>query len=226
MVPATRTVRRIRQDDPEWRVDADVCVVGAGIAGTSAALEAAALGKRVALVDSMPMLGGQAVHSIIGTFVGLFSNGPNRYQLTHGIADGILGDLGEQGALHYYEGPMTTTVYYDEVALQRWIVDRIGEAGITVLLGAVLRDARMEGARVTELDLATRYGDVRLTATGFVDASGDAALAWTAGLPCQEPDTPIYGTQIVVLENVHSEHEPSREDFQALVREKAQQYGL
>jgi 2-polyprenyl-6-methoxyphenol hydroxylase-like FAD-dependent oxidoreductase len=226
MVPATRTVRRTRLQEPDWRIDADVCVVGAGIAGTSAALEAAALGKRVALVDSMPMLGGQAVHSIIGTFVGLFSNGPNRFQLTHGVADGILRDLGEQGALHYYTGPMTTTVFYDEVALQRWIVDRIREAGITVLLGAVLRDARMEEARVTTLELATRYGDVRLTATGFVDASGDAALAWTAGLPCQEPDTPIYGTQIVVLENVHAEHEPSREDFQALLREKAQEYGL
>src|SRR5215210_7986673 len=135
MVPATRTVRRIRQDDPEWRVDADVCVVGAGIAGTSAALESAHLGRRVALVDSMPMLGGQAVHSIIGTFVGLFSNGPNRFQLTHGIADGILGDLGEQGAIHFARGPMTTTVFYYEVALQRWIVDQVREAGITVVLG-------------------------------------------------------------------------------------------
>src|SRR5919202_3772937 len=154
MVPGTHVVRRTERE--EWRVDADVCVVGAGIAGTSAALEAAGLGKRVALVDSMPMLGGQAVHSIIGTFVGLFSNGPNRYQLTHGIADGILHDLGEQGALHHYAGPMTTTVFYDEVALQRWIVERVREAGITVLLGAVLRDARLDGRRVTELELATR----------------------------------------------------------------------
>src|SRR5919202_5167722 len=168
MVPGTHVVRRTERE--EWRVDADVCVVGAGIAGTSAALEAAGLGKRVAFVDSLPMLGGQAVHSIIGTFVGLFSNGPNRYQLTHGVADGILGDLGEQGAIHFAKGPMTTTVYYDEVALQRWIADRVREAGITVLLGAVLRRAHMEGRRVTGLELATRYGDVRVTATGFVDA--------------------------------------------------------
>jgi hypothetical protein len=225
MVPQTRTVRRTTEDSA-WRVDADVCVVGAGIAGTSAALESAGLGRRVALVDSMPMLGGQAVHSIIGTFVGLFSNGPNRFQLTHGIADGILGDLGDQGAIHFAKGPMTTTVYYDEVALQRWIVDKVREAGITVVLGAVMRGAHMDGRRVTELELATRHGDVRVSATGFVDASGDAALTWLAGLPCREPDTPIYGTQIVVLEGVNADHEPSREEFQELLREKAQEYGL
>lgn len=65
---------------------ADTCIVGAGIAGVSAALEAARLGHHVALVDSLPALGGQAVNSIIGAFCGLFANGRDGYQLTHGIA--------------------------------------------------------------------------------------------------------------------------------------------
>lgn len=95
MANQVRTVRRT--EHRPWHVDADLCVVGAGISGVSAALEAAALGRRVVLVDSLPMLGGQAVGSIIGTFCGLFSNGPNRIQLTHGIADGILEDLGRAG---------------------------------------------------------------------------------------------------------------------------------
>ena len=50
-------------------------MLGAGIAGVSAALEAARLGRKVALVDGLPALGGQAVNSIIGTFCGLFANG-------------------------------------------------------------------------------------------------------------------------------------------------------
>src|SRR5436853_2438844 len=106
---ATRIVRR--GADAPRRVDADVCVVGAGIAGVSAALEAARLGRNVALVDGLPALGGQAVNSIIGTFCGLFANGKHRYQFTHGIADDILRDLGAQGVLHYRrEGPSNTTV--------------------------------------------------------------------------------------------------------------------
>jgi hypothetical protein len=67
-------------------------------------------------------------------------------------------------------------VYYDEVALARWIEEAIRQAGITVVLGAVLRRVGVEGRRVRRLELATRYGDVHVEATGFVDASGDAAL--------------------------------------------------
>ena len=119
-------------------VDADICVVGAGIAGISAALEAARLGRKVVLIDGLPALGGQAVNSIIGTFCGLFSNGDAGYQFTHGIADDILHDLGASGALHYRRGPMTTVVMYDEVALSRWIEEAVRKAGITVVLGAVL----------------------------------------------------------------------------------------
>ena len=219
-----RTVRRTAAKP--WKAQGDVCVLGAGISGISAALEAAALGKKVVLVDGLPALGGQAVNSIIGTFCGLFSNGPQRYQLTHGIADAILKDLGAAGALHHNVGPMTTVVYYEEVALARWIERKVREAGITVLLGAVLREVTMEGKRIQELELATRYGDVRVQARGFVDASGDAALTYAAGLPCREPDQPLYGTQMVVLEGIDEAHVPTRAAFDKRLWEKAGEYGL
>src|ERR671930_1722059 len=168
MTIGTRVIRRTTPSQ-SWKIDADICVLGAGIAGTSAALEAAALGRKVVLLDGLPTLGGQAVNAIIGTFCGLYSNGPNRFQLTHGIADGILRDLGATGALYHRAGPLTTTVYYDEVALARWIENRIHEAGIKVVLGAVVRDAVREGRRIGELQIATRYGDVRVSAEGFGD---------------------------------------------------------
>ncbi len=220
-----RTVRRTR-DNSTSRINADICVLGAGIAGTSAALEAARLGRKVVLVDGLPALGGQAVNSIVGTFCGLYSNGPKRVQLTHGIADGILRDLGAKGALHHNVGPLTTVVYYDEVALARWVEQNVLEAGITVLLGALLRNVVMEGRRIVELEFATRYGDVRVGAQGFVDASGDAALAWSAGLPCREPEVPLYGTQMVVLENIDEAHVPKRDAFDQRLAEKADRYGL
>jgi len=224
MAIETRTVRRDRGS--VWKAHADICVLGAGIAGISAALEAAALGRSVLLVDGLPALGGQAVNSIIGTFCGLFSNGPKRFQVTHGIADGILRDLGARGALHHAKSPMTTVVYYDEVALSRWIEEKVRGAGIRIILGAVLREVVMEGRRIRELELATRYGDVRASANGFVDASGDAALAYTAGLPCQEPELPLYGTQMVVLEHIDEARVPERPVFNERVLARADHYGL
>src|SRR5690349_11293044 len=75
-------------------IRADVCVVGAGIAGLSAAVESARLGRDVGLVDALPLIGGQMVHSLIGLFCGVFGNAPAYRQLTHGIFDDIFRDLG------------------------------------------------------------------------------------------------------------------------------------
>jgi flavin-dependent dehydrogenase len=225
---ATRIVRRPPDGAPR-RVSADICVLGAGIAGVSAALEAARLGRKVALVDGLPALGGQAVNSIIGTFCGLFANGQHGAQFTHGIADDILRELGAQGALHYRRGgpSNTTVVMYDEIALSRWIEEAVRNADITVLLGAILRGVARDGTRIRELDLATRYGDVKLSAAGFVDATGDAALTWEAGFACREPaDGPIYGTQMMVLEGIDEARQPTRAELTARARAKAALYGL
>src|SRR5262245_46241798 len=123
---ATRIIRRPSKAASRV-VSVDICVLGAGIAGISAALEAARLGLKVALVDGLPALGGQAVNSVIGTFCGLFANGLHGYQFTHGIADDILRELGAANALHYRRGgpSNTTVVMYDEVALSRWIEEAV-----------------------------------------------------------------------------------------------------
>jgi flavin-dependent dehydrogenase len=224
---ATRIVRR--ESAAARRIGADICVVGAGSAGISAALEAARLGRKVVLVDGMHALGGQAVNSVIGTFCGFFANGYSGYQTVHGIADGILRDLGSQGALHYrHGGPSNTVVVqYDEVALARWIENQVHAAGITVLLGAVMREVRRDERRIRSIELATRHGDVTVSATGFVDATGDAALAWNAGLACRESaEGPIYGTQMVVIEGIDEAHQPDRPDVAARLKQKAKDYGL
>jgi hypothetical protein len=91
----------------------------------------------------------------------------------------------------------------------------------------VLREVAFEGRRIASLGFATRYGDVVVRATGFVDATGDAALAWLADLPCREPEGHIvYGTQMMVLENLDVDHYPAREEISARLADKASHYGI
>jgi flavin-dependent dehydrogenase len=108
---------------PDQDIRTDVCVVGAGIAGLSAAIESARLGRDVVLVDSLPLIGGQMVHSLVGLFCGVFGNAPLHTADTW-RSDDIFRDLGSTGDLHFQRGH-TTTVYYDEVALGRWLERRI-----------------------------------------------------------------------------------------------------
>ena len=108
----------------------------------------------------------------------------------------------------YFSRGHTTTVFYNEVALGRWLERTVRDLGIQVVTGAVLGDVVLRDGFVSAVDLATRYGDVRVRAAGYVDASGDAALTWQAGLPCWVPSRPIYGSQQVIVENLDEAHKP------------------
>jgi hypothetical protein len=225
---ATRIVRR-DPDAAARRIGGDICVLGAGIAGISAALEAAKLGRRIVLADGAPTLGGQSVGALIGTFCGLYSNGPKPYQVTYGIAEEIIRDLGAEGALHPIRGRRNTTILqYDEIALARWIERKIAASDIELILGATLTGVAFEDRRVKRLALATRFGPVEVEATGFVDASGDAALAHAAGLPCREPVGPVWGTQMLILEGFDAEAlaRIGAETVPRRLREVAERYGL
>jgi len=194
----TRTVRR-PPTRPVKIVDADICVLGAGISGVTAALEAAKLGRKVVIVDGAPSLGGQAIGSIIGTIIGLYSHGPQAFQLTHGIADDLIRDLTAEGSL-LRSHRSTVNFQYDEVRLARWMERKIQEAGVQAIVGAVLTDVAFENRRVRHIDFATRYGAVRVRANGYVESSGDATLCYEAGLDVREPDAPIFGSMNFLIE--------------------------
>lgn len=227
-IPATRRVRRDAARTTPRRLEADIVVLGAGISGVSAALEAARLGRRVALVDAGMQLGGQSTGSLLGTFCGFYSNGPEPYRVVYGIVDEMFAHLKKADAFHVRRGRNTFIPLYQEQALVRWIENAISAAKIDVLLGATLLAVEREGGRIAGLQLATRFGPVALRGTGFVDASGDAALTYAAGFECQEPVSPIMGTLMFILEGF-DEAAALRLDRWAVQRrlsEKGGDYGL
>jgi ribulose 1,5-bisphosphate synthetase/thiazole synthase len=224
--PETRIVSR-GAASPVLERGCDICVVGSGASGISAAIEAARAGREVILVDGLPTLGGQAVNSIIGMFCGLFTPGPNGRQLTHGIADEILHDLAATGDLSLVMGGVMKNAMYNEVALGRWVERAVLANGITPLTGAIIRKVNMEGRRVTSLDIATRFGDVRVKAQAFIDATGDAAIAWEAGLDCREhKNGQVYGSQMLVIEDFDDSKKPSRDEMAKRIWDKGLDYGL
>lgn len=221
------TINEVRKDPtkPITTLTADVCVVGAGISGLSAAWELAGLGRDVLLVDAWPTLGGQCVNSLIGLFCGVFGNAPTYHQLTHGIFDDIFADLAATQDLHFREGE-TVVVPYDELAMGRWAERMVLERGIRPLLGASIQSVSTAGGRIEAVDLVTRYGSVRVEARGFIDATGDAALTWEAGFACRVPERPIYGSQQIRLENLDKTQAPEPAELANRVHAKAEQYGL
>ena len=224
----TRVLRRPARSSPTI-VSADICVLGAGIAGVSAALEAARLGRSVAIVDAAPSLGGQAVGSIIGTIIGLYTHGPEPYQITHGIADELITEMTAEGSLSRRVSMTgTITFQYDEVRLARWIERKVEEAGIRALVGAVLTDVGFSNRRVRHLELATRFGVVRVEAAAYVDASGDATLCYQAGLEVREPEAPVFGSLNFIIEGYDTDAVKDLviKDVHDRLAERGHHYGL
>ncbi|MFC7585622.1 FAD-dependent oxidoreductase [Nonomuraea antimicrobica] len=168
--------------------EGDVVVVGGGSAGCAAAVAAARGGARTLLVEASGFLGGTGA-AVLDTFYGFYA--PGR-------ADRVVGGIGwelcerllswEQA----FERPNTygagTGVTYEPEALKLAWDELAGEAGAETLLHAPVSRVVMDGDRVAEVVAETRAGSGRITATVFVDASGDAELAWRAGAAVERPD--------------------------------------
>jgi hypothetical protein len=226
--PTVATRLTAKKAEGPQRLSVDVCVVGSGAAGLMAALAAARLGRRTVIVEAAPTLGGQAVGTLLGTICGLYANGPAPLRVTRGPVDELLAALHRQGLLKPRRARNSVILQYDEIAWARWGETALMAAGVVPLTGAVLREVRVRERRIEALVLATRWGGVVVEANGFVDASGDAAIAFHAGLAVREPETPIWGSQLVVLEGIDETAlaQMDRWAMQAVLKEKGKAYGL
>ena len=162
---------------------ADVVVVGAGAAGSAAAITAARLGATVVLVDKLPFLGGTST-AVLDTFYGFWTPGTAPRKVVGGIGDEVVAALRVLGPIverpNTYGAGTGITYLADhlKVAWERLVTS----AGVRVLLHAMLQAVEGDtGGRVRSLLIATRAGLRRLDGRVFVDASGDADLSAFAG---------------------------------------------
>ena len=162
--------------------DVDVCVVGGGSAGSSAAIAVARGGATVLLIDRLPFLGGTST-AVLDTFYGFFTPGAHARKVVGGIGDDVVAALRALGPVverpNTY-GAGTGVTYLAEhlkVVWERLVTD----AGARVLLHALLQAVEVRDGRVQAVVVATRGGLARVRARTFIDASGDADLSAMAG---------------------------------------------
>lgn len=162
----------------------DLAVIGGGFAGVSAALAAARGGCRVLLVDKGNCLGGAAVHGLINPFMRNQTQIDDRMvELSAGIFAEIRQKLTQRGAMRKNS--------FLEEELKLVLGDMVTEAGIDLLFHAYLSGTEQKNGRLEGATFATRGRNVTVRADYFIDATGDAQLAFLAGCPTvlgREPD--------------------------------------
>jgi len=168
----------------------DIVVVGAGIAGVSAALAAARRGHRVALVEKQTLIGGLATAGLIFVYLPLCDG--EGVQVTGGIAEELLLrglDFSpfelpqdwqkeappQRGSSSRYKvdfAPASLTLVMDEL---------LAEANVDLWLDSRVCDIRQSAGRINAIELENASGRGMLQGSCFVDASGEALLVRRAG---------------------------------------------
>ena len=165
----------------------DVIVVGGGLAGTCVALAAAREGASVLLIEKGNSLGGAAVNALVTPFMPneVMING-EKVPIYRGIFGTILEKLQERNAVTGKH-----CLYFLEEELKYILNTMVCEAGIDLLFHSYIFEVEKSGEKITTVSVATRSGAMKLSADYFVDATGDATLAYLAGYPTilgREPD--------------------------------------
>ena len=161
----------------------DVVVVGAGSAGSSAAISAARAGSRTMLVDRLAFMGGTST-AVLDTFYAFYTPGETPRRVVGGLGWEVVERLTAAGVA--FERPNTygagTGVTYDQETLKVLWEELASDAGVDLLLHTWATGVHVDEGCIRAVRLWNKGGERWVEADVVIDASGDADLVALAGL--------------------------------------------
>lgn len=168
----------------------DVCVVGGGLSGVCAAIAAARLGSRVALINNRGYIGGNASAELYITVNG--ATGAQEFNF-FAREDGIIEEILLE---NLHRNPAGNRYIWDAVLLDFIFAEK----NIDLYLNTTVYAADTEGDRIRAVDALSSVSEerYRFSAPVFIDDTGDGTLGYLAGahymVGRESRDT--YGEQI------------------------------
>ena len=147
----------------------DLVVVGAGIAGMSAAVSAARLGCRVALINDRPVVGGNNSSEIRVHLGGRIEEG------TYKELGGLQKEFGPEKG-----GNAQPAEYYEDQKKMDWLA---GEKNVSLFLNFRAIGVTKEGDKITSVIVKHIESgkELKFEAPLFSDCTGDGAIGYLAG---------------------------------------------
>lgn len=173
----------------------DVLVVGAGVAGFSAAVCSARRGANVLLVDKNGCIGGTATTGLVGPFMSVMDP-TGEYPVVKGFLEEFVGRMAKKNGARlpadchggdswsaYRKPGHIGVVPFDPECFKFTAEEVCKEAGVKILYHLLLvRTEVSSDGTVKKAFFATKKGIVSISAKVFVDATGDADLSALSGV--------------------------------------------
>jgi FAD-dependent oxidoreductase family protein len=188
-------------------LEADVVVVGGGSAGLAAAISSAQSGARTVLLERYGFFGGNATSAWVGTVCGLYRKAAEGFDVVckgfaERWAEGLKTGGGAFGPVPYKESAVLLYVPW----AYKWQADRwvTAEANLTPLLHCTVTEVVRTGRTIDAVVVGSKRGPLAIAGKVFVDASGDADVAFHAGLQTDSggPGQRQFPSMQFVMQNV------------------------
>jgi len=203
--------------------EADLIIVGGGLAGAAAALSARRLGvRRVLLIERTPFLGGMAVaarvHSML-TFHGL-----QGHKIVGGVAEAIIEHLrrtgGSCGHIRDTVGVAYSVTPFNPDSLGLLLQQMLEEAEVKYLIEALFTDVSLQCSRIHEIKGFHCGAPFTARAPLYLDSSGGGELAAASGVPFEQgrdgavmPATLIFSVRNVDIRLICEYMKAHRDEF-------------
>ena len=163
-------------------VDYDIIIIGGGPSGIGAAIAAAKLGLKTAIIERSMLLGGNWTNGYVLSILGVYTyNGSQK--ITGGVVDEIIDALKEHGGTIGKSGNFIP-FRPDEMKLTLSFLS--AKYKINLFMGSILSDVKLGNGIIDSITIFGKDGFRTLSAKFFIDGSGDADLAYLANLDVLE----------------------------------------
>lgn len=175
------------KDRIQGQFETDVVVFGGGMAGISAALAAARMGKEVTLVEKQCLLGGLATQGLVTIFLPLCDG--NGHQVIHGIAEELLKLSIKHGWEESYPSAWLSSDDYELRKRQRYMVQYnpnlfaleieklLLDNGVRIFYDTQLIALETEEEHISSSIILRKDGFFALYAKQYIDTTGDLVSA-------------------------------------------------
>jgi len=170
-----------------FRKNYDIAVCGGGVAGVAAAVAAARRGCKTILIEKTLQPGGLATNGLVLVYLPLCDGKGN--QLLYGLPEELLRLANKYGPCrldeNWREKNERMQVNFSPASCVLALDEVLEDAGVDVWLDTVITGVKMENRRLKAVEVFNKSGFGAIEARCFVDATGDADVAFLAGNACR-----------------------------------------
>lgn len=193
------TIREQARDVPVVE-ETDLCVIGGSCTGVFAAVRAARLGARVAVVEKNGFFGGVATAGLVNIWHSLHDV-HGEVQIIGGLTREVIERLDRRDAVTRGEDPSAAYVL-NTAELKIELDSLVREAGVRPFLHTRFVAPVMAEDRLDAIVIEDKTGRRAIRARCFIDATGDGDLVERMGLPTRKLDDLQPPTTCAILEGL------------------------